>query len=92
MRAWLINEKVKGYAVKFNGYGSPTIEDKVLKKEVMYFEEDVRIDPVGKFGCGPQHNTIGGTWARKGFYGFQLPGNKSGFELLLVHASDIIIG
>jgi len=92
MRAWLIKEGVIAQAVKFNGLASPTIENKIIKEEVMYFEEDVAIDPIGKFGCGPQYNTIGGQWARKGFYGFKLPENKSGYDILLVHTNDIVIG
>lgn len=90
MRAWIVKEGVKAQAVKFNGLQNPKIESKVIKKEVMYFEEDVAIDPIGKFGCGPQYSkTIGGDWARKGFYGFKLPNNKSGWDIMLVHANDI---
>jgi hypothetical protein len=92
MRAWLIKKGTKGHAVKFNGVGSPNIDAKTLKEETYYFEEDVAVDPIGKFGCGPGHNTIGGDWARKGFYGFKLPKNKSGYDILLVHSTDIIIG
>jgi hypothetical protein len=92
MRAWLIKEGVEVIAVKFNGLAQPTFTKKEMKKEVMYFEEDVAIDPIGKFGCGPQYNTIGGDWARKGFYGFKLPENKSGYEIILVHTNDIIVG
>jgi hypothetical protein len=93
MRAWLIKEGVEGHAVKFEGLVStPKIEKKVIKEEVMYFEEDVEIDPVGKFGCGPNQKSIGGDWARKGYYGFKLPENKSGYKLILIHSNDIEIG
>lgn len=91
MRAWLVEKGTNAIAVKFNGLATIT-DKKVIKKEVMYFEEDIAIDPIGTFGCGPQQKTIGGQWASKGFYGFKLPENASGYTLLLVHTNDIIMG
>ena len=55
----------------------------------MYFIEDIGVDPLGKVGSGPNDNTIGGQWARQGLYGFMLPENTKGYELMLVHGADI---
>lgn len=92
MRAWLLKEGTEVIAVNFKGYGAPQLDKKVLKEEVMYFEEDIAIDPIGKLGCGPGDITIGGDWAKKGFYGFKLPENKSGYSIMLAHSNDIQIG
>jgi hypothetical protein len=92
MRAFLIAEGTKVKAIKFNGLAQPQIEEKVIKEETMYFLEDIAIDPIGKVDCGPQHNTIGGDWARKGFYGFKLPANKSGYDIILVHSNEVEVG
>ncbi|WAB25108.1 hypothetical protein M3_0157 [Lysinibacillus phage vB_LfM_LysYB1] len=92
MKAFVLEVGTKAKAVKFNGLQQPVIEDKVIKKETMYFLEDLQVDPIGKHGAGPQHNTIGGDWARKGYYGFQLPKNSKGYDLLLVHSNDVIVG
>jgi hypothetical protein len=91
MRAFVIEEGTRVNAIKFNGLAQPQIDEKVIKEQTLYFLEDIVIDPVGKIGCGPQYMTIGGDWARKGYYGFQLPKNKSGYDIILVHSSDITV-
>lgn len=92
MKAFIVKQGTKVQAVIFNSYGSaPTIEKKEMKKDVMYFSEDICIDPLGKLGAGPQSNTIGGSWAKMGFYGFELPENSKGYKIMLVHANDVEI-
>lgn len=89
MKVWIVKEGTDAKAVIFSGYGSPTIVDTVIKEETLYFEEDIAIDPLGKFGASPQHNTIGGDLAKKGYYGFKLPKNSKGYEVVLVHSIDV---
>jgi len=58
------------------------------KKEHLFFAEDVRIDPLGIIGCGPQYkSTIGGDFARKGYYAFERDGN-----ILIVHQNYVECG
>ena len=93
MRAWLVKEGTKVISVKISGLAQPKMKEQTIKKETMYFEEDVVIDPVGKFGVGPQHQaTIGGKFAKQGYYGFKIPNNKEGWDTLLVHVNNIIVG
>ena len=41
------------------------IKSEVLAEDRMFFAEDIRIDPLGNVGCGPQNtNVVGGGWAR----------------------------
>ena len=64
-------------------------DDVTMKRDEMYFVEDIRVDPIGKAGLGPVGPTIGAEYARKGWYGFALPKNSKGYELLLVPASAV---
>lgn len=91
MRAFIIKEGTEVIAVNFKKSSSATLDKKIVKKETMYFLEDIGVDPIGKVGVGPNHNSIGGRWARQGYYGFKLPENSQGYELMLVHDSDLVI-
>jgi hypothetical protein len=51
------------------------------KRESMFFREDVRIDPRGSLG--PRCNE---------YYGFQLKANREGWEVMLVHMSQVKVG
>ena len=66
------------------------MEEKTTNKEKMFFIEDVRIDPLGHVGCGPQNTkVIGGAYAEAGYYGFQLPKNSEDYDVMIVHMEDV---
>jgi len=65
-------------------YGN-NLKQHVTTKENMFFAEDIRIDPLGNVGCGPQdESTIGGWYAEHGYYGFARDG-----WIMLVHARHV---
>ena len=43
-------------------------------KDLMFFAEDIVIDPLGHIGPSPNGVTVGGTWAKAGWYGFYREG------------------
>lgn len=54
-------------------------EDRVLKRDLTFELEDVRIDPVGRVGCHRGYvRTIGGAWAEAGYYGFGFRDDAAG--------------
>ena len=62
------------------------IKSEVLAEDRMFFAEDIRIDPLGHVGCGPQNtNVVGGAWAKAGWYGLQ-----DGNRCLLVPFTKVI--
>lgn len=89
MRAFMVNEGIPVYAVNFSQPLKPVLDKKVTKKKELYFIEDVQVDPIGSVGIGPNDNSIGSSWASEGFYGFQLPNNNQGYDLMLVHTADL---
>jgi hypothetical protein len=89
VRAFLIKKGTEVTAVNFKQSSSYKLDKKVIKRDTMYSIEDIGVDPLGKVGAGPNSNTIGGQWARQGLYGFILPENTQGYELMLVHGTDI---
>jgi hypothetical protein len=75
--------------------------------ELMFFAEDIRVDPVGQLGQNQNPGTRGGCWERTGWYGFACPsmwekesdptGNTKTFpeskgKIVLVEASRVITG
>jgi hypothetical protein len=51
-------------------YG-PNFEEHETTKDNLFFLEEIAIDPMGHVGTGPQHRvTIGGAYAKAGYYGF----------------------
>lgn len=59
--------------------------DYVTTKNLMFFREEIAVDPVGSLGACRHHAvTIGGDIARKGYYGFRRDG-----YVLLVHFNDV---
>jgi hypothetical protein len=64
-----------------------TITEFVTRKESVFAESEVEIDPEGRFGRRNQKSrTIGGDYARMGMMGFSKPGLGM---VLIVHARDI---
>ena len=54
---------------------APNFTNHTTTKDLLFFAEDIRIDPLGKVGCGPQDCvTIGGVYAAGGWYGFERDG------------------
>ena len=55
-------------------YG-PNFQSHTTTQDNLFFLEEVAIDPFGKVGCGPQFKkTIGGHYAKSGWYGFRRDG------------------
>jgi hypothetical protein len=46
-------------------------EKHTTKRDLIFFEEDVEIDPLGKMGIGPFGVTVGAMYAENGCYGFK---------------------
>lgn len=91
MRAFVVKKGTEVFAAGFKKSSSVVLDKKITKEDKMYFIEDIGVDPIGKVGTGPNHNSIGGQWAREGYYGFKLPQNTQGYELMLVHDADLEI-
>jgi len=91
VRAFIVKEGTSVIAVNSKKYSSTILDNKIIKKETMYFLEDIRVDPIGKVGEDPNHDSIVDRWARQGYYGFELPENSQGYELMLVHNSDLVV-
>jgi hypothetical protein len=74
----------QGTAVKIHDNTDGTVatyrtEDRVLKCDMIFELEDVRIDPVGRVGCHRGFvKTIGGAWADAGYYGFGYKDDEAG--------------
>lgn len=91
MKAFVVNKGAQVFAVDFSNPLNHKIEKKKIKRESLYFLEDVQVDPAGSVGVGPAHHSLGGSWAAEGFYGFSLPVNDQGYDLMLVHSKDLSI-
>ena len=60
-----VHEDKPGYSPSYD------VEDRNLKRDLIFGVEDICIDPVGRVGCHRgMTNVIGGAWAEAGFYGF----------------------
>lgn len=79
--------------------GIVTTEHVTLKRDVMYFEEDVMIDPLGRMGVNADGSsigtlsdrTVGGAYQSRGYYGFKLPKNRKGYQGIFIHTSNLEI-
>lgn len=92
MKAFIIEKGTEVIAINYKKDASSSMDKKVMKDNIMYFIEDIKIDPVGMIGSHKGDlSTIDGQFARGGFYGFKLPVNKSGYETVLVHMSDVTV-
>lgn len=88
----LVKKGTEVLAVNYDKNALSTIVKKVIKKDIMYFRDDIQIDPVGEIGSNRDDlSTIGGQFARDGFYGVSLPKNKTGYKTMLVHMSDVYV-
>lgn len=75
MKAFIIEAgtEVKMIPVEtYSGGGFMALRDYTTKAEKMFFVEDVIVDPIGSVGSGPSEKTVGGVWAKAGWYGFAL--------------------
>jgi hypothetical protein len=89
MKAYVVPAKIEARIVQ-NGkeWGYGNIKTYTTTKKNMFFEEDIRVDPIGKIACHKGYaKTIGGSFAASGYYGFERDG-----WVLLVHAKDVQIG
>jgi hypothetical protein len=63
------------------------IEDYVTKKISVFSEDEVIVDPIGKLGLhGPLSPTVGGDFAREGYYGFQKAAHTA---ILIIHRNQV---
>lgn len=90
MTNFLIKQNTEVLAVNYKDNKSSSIDLKTIKKDVVYSLGDVQVDPVGKLGNHKESVSLGGQFARDGFYGFKLPKNDKNYETMLVHMSDVI--
>lgn len=90
MTTSIVNKDIEILAVKANK-GGTTFYQKTTNKQSTYSIEDIIVDPMGRVGIGPDKDHPYAAWARDGFYGFRLPKNKRGYEMMLVHDRDLIV-
>lgn len=62
------------------------VEPKILKKDTMYFLEDLVLDPLNPTGNEDEKH-----YTDRGFYGFRLPNNPQGYTVLICHNKYIQI-
>lgn len=92
MTTYLIKKGTEVLAINYKDNDKQSIVLKIIKRDVTYTSEDVQVDPVGNLGANKRSLSLGGQFARNGFYGFKLPLNKSNYETMLVHKDDVIVG
>lgn len=85
MKGFLLEKGTPVIAAKRKEDGTLEVEPKVIKKEIMYFLEDLIIDPLH-----PSDNPCEKHYAQHGFYGFQLTGRTKGYDLIICHSSNIV--
>jgi len=75
MIALEVKKGTKGKVIKEGKewHGS-NIKDHTTTKDLLFFAEDIRIDPLGNLGPDPNGVTIGGAYAKAGWYGFYRDG------------------
>jgi len=76
MRAFEVKKGTKCSVIKDGAeWTSNHFKPFTTTKDLLFFVEEIAIDPAGIVGCGPQHkNVIGGAWAAGGYYGFRRDG------------------
>lgn len=90
MPKFLIKKGTEILAINYKDKDKQSIVIKTIKKDVVYFAKDVQVDPVGNLGNNKNSITLGGQFARNGFYGFFLPKNENNYDTMLVHQDDVI--
>lgn len=83
---FLIPQGTRIQAVRSGLDWSPrNMRSHVTRKDNVFDKEEVIVDPVGKLGANRQHAcTIGGSYARNGWYGFESDG-----WIMLVPANQV---
>ena len=83
---FMIPAGTKVRAIKSGLDWSPrNMRDHITRKNNVFDKEEVIVDPVGKLGTNRRHiHTIGGSYARSGWYGFESEG-----WVLLVPANNV---
>lgn len=87
MNVFKIKKGTTVFAVRFKGKSVVITDQKVIKKQVLYTELDVKADPTGNLG--DKSFPTAESFASEGFYGFQLPKNSKGYEMMYVHINDV---
>lgn len=90
MTKFLIKEGTEVLAINYTDNNKPSIAPKIIKKDVVYDSKRVQVDPVGKLGAHKESLSLGGQFARDGFYGFYLPENDDNYTTMLVHMNDVV--
>ena len=86
MIALNVKQGTKGKVIKTGvEWRGDNFVEHTTTRDLMFFAEDIRIDPTGNIGPHPQGVTIGGAYARAGYYGFERDG-----YILLVAAHDVV--
>ena len=85
MKGFLLKKGTPIIAAKRNSDGGLDVEPKIIKKDVMYFLEDLVIDPLY-----PSDNPSERHYAQRGFYGFHLTGRTKGYDLIICHNTNIV--
>lgn len=88
-----VKEGARVKVVKWDRNSFPQIYERNTKRFSVYDIEDLAVDPTGvsrHHASIPQHTTtVGGDWAAKGYYGFRLPKNAAGWDIMLVSPQDV---
>lgn len=71
--------------------GAIVTESVHLNREVMFFEEDVTVDPLARMSDRISTRLIGGHLQSQGFYGFRLKPNSKGYTTIFIHAGHMEI-
>jgi hypothetical protein len=83
MRAFLVPQGTKVWVQQGQEW---SLSQQTTEADVLYFEEDVDIDPLGKYA--PIYpKTVGGDLAKRGYYGFRQI--KPRGKLVIAHTSQI---
>ena len=95
MIAFMIAKGTPINAVKNGEWMGNYFEPRTTTKDLMFFLEDLRIDPLGAgrtLACAPGDVTIGGAWARAGFYGFAVTDPTHRYAMILVSHQYVKVG
>lgn len=86
MELFIIKKGTSIIAAKKRENGMLDVEVKKTKRDAQYFFDDLVIDPLNPKGSIAERH-----FAVQGFFGFQLPPNKRGYDLLIVHSKNLLL-
>ena len=66
--------------------GNLHVEQKFMKHSQVYFMKDIVIDP--DLGSSNEHENH---FASRGFFGFKLPKNSKGYDMIICHISNMTV-